>query len=168
MGTSFAVVFWLETHFLLKFHRKICNFNLGKTPMARVFFIFAFIFAPALASAQEQKGIAFAYAPEQGYGVCTGSNPDKAFACARQKCADSGAAAEDCARVAWCFPSGWTAAVGILHKEGLHWTEYSCGWETREAAAAAAKIRCDTATRPFIQECSASLFYDPDGNEIAE
>jgi hypothetical protein len=115
-----------------------------------------------------QTGIAFAYAPEQGAGSCTGSDPATAFDCARAKCAESGAAAEDCAPVAWCFPAGWTAAVGILHKEGIHWTEYSCGWESLEAAKSAAKVRCDQAQRPFIQECSAALFYDPEGNEVME
>ncbi len=120
------------------------------------------------AAAQEQKGIAFAYAPEQGQGVCTGSDAASTIECAKKQCMESGALAEDCAPVAWCFPSGWTAAVGIMHKEGFHWTEYSCGWETRDAAAAAAKVRCDPASRPYLQECSASLFYDPDGNEVME
>jgi hypothetical protein len=114
----------------------------------------------------EQTGIAFAYAPEQGAGSCTGSDPAVAIDCARAKCAESGAAIEDCAPVAWCFPSGWTAAVGVMHKEGIHWTEYSCGWETKAAAQAAATVRCDPAERPYIQECSAAVFYDPDGNEV--
>jgi hypothetical protein len=55
-----------------------------------------------------------------------------------------------------------------MHKEGIHWTEYSCGWETKEAAKAAAAVRCDLEQRPYIQECSAAVFYDPDGNELME
>ncbi len=120
------------------------------------------------AMAQGQKGIAFSYAPEQGQGVCTGDDAASTFECAKKQCMESGAAAEDCAPVAWCFPAGWTAAIGVMHKEGIHWTEYSCGWESKAAAQAAAKVRCDTGIRPYIQECSAGLFYDPDGNEVVE
>ncbi len=120
--------------------------------------------APALA---DQTGIAFAYAPEQGMGVCTGGNPDKAFACAKAKCAESGAAPSDCARVAWCFPSGWSAGIGIMHKEGIHWSEFSCGWPTKDAALAAGRLRCDAQDKAFIAECSVGVVYDPDGKEIA-
>ncbi|MDP3898854.1 MAG: hypothetical protein Q8Q62_19460 [Mesorhizobium sp.] len=119
------------------------------------------------AFAQDRNvGIAFAYAPEQASGVCVGGSPDKAFACARQKCVDGGAAAADCARVAWCFPAGWSAAVGVMHKEGIHWTEFTCGWQSREAALAAADIRCDTAQRPYIQECALGGLWDDSGKEI--
>lgn len=134
---------------------------------AVLFAALAFLANASTGHAQD-AGIAFAYAPEQGAGHCTGSDPASAFACAVAKCAESGAAAEDCAPVAWCMPAGWTAAIGVMHKEGIHWTEYSCGWETREQAAEAAKVRCDLNARPYIEECSASLFYDPEGNEIAE
>ncbi|MFZ1680298.1 MAG: hypothetical protein WAT70_04705 [Rhizobiaceae bacterium] len=119
--------------------------------------------APARA---DQTGIAFAYAPEQGMGVCAGGNPDKAFACAKAKCTESGAAAADCARVAWCFPSGWSAGIGIMHKEGIHWSEFTCGWPTKDAAAAAGKVRCDAQDKAFITECSVGVFYDPNGKEI--
>ncbi len=114
----------------------------------------------------QQAGIAFAYAAEQGAGHCMGDDPAAAFECAIAKCMESGAAAQDCAPMAWCMPAGWTAAIGVMHKEGIHWTEYSCGWETREQAADAARLRCDPAARPYIQECSTSVFYDPQGNEI--
>ena len=120
--------------------------------------------APALA---DQTGIAFVYAAEQGAGVCTGGSPDKAFACAKKKCAESGAAEADCARLAWCFPSGWSAGIGVMHKEGIHWSEFICGWPTKEAAIAAAKLRCDSMDKTFINECSAGVFYDPAGKEIA-
>ena len=120
--------------------------------------------APALA---DQTGIAFVYAAEQGAGVCTGGSPDKAFACAKKKCAESGAAEADCARLAWCFPSGWSAGIGVMHKEGIHWSEFICGWPTKEAAAAAAKLRCASMDKSFINECSAGVFYDPEGKEIA-
>ena len=134
---------------------------IGRTTLLAAVLAFA---APARA---DQTGIAFAYAAEQGAGVCTGGSPDKAFACAKKKCAESGAAEADCARVAWCFPSGWSAGIGILHKEGIHWSEFTCGWPTREAAAAAAKVRCEAQDKTYIAECSAGVFYDPQGKEIA-
>ena len=73
---------------------------------------------PALAQ-DGQKGIAFAIAPEQSDGMCIGDSPAKTLDCAREKCVTGGALAEDCARVAWCFPMGWSAQVSILHKEGI-------------------------------------------------
>lgn len=127
--------------------------------------ILALLVSPAAAQ-NAQTGIAFAYAPEQGSGVCTGGNPERAMACARQKCTESGALAEDCARVAWCYPAGWSVAVGVLHKEGLHWTEYSCGWPSQEAAVAAGKLRCSTQDATYIQDCSAVVVFDPQGTEI--
>ena len=130
--------------------------------------ITALAFALPSATAQDgPKGVAFAYAAEQGMGVCVGGSPEKALNCARAKCTSSGAAAEDCARVAWCFPAGWSAGIGILHKEGIHWTEFTCGWPTKEAAIAAGKVRCEHQDKAFIQDCSVGVTYNPEGNEIA-
>ena len=67
------------------------------------------------------------------------------------------------ARVAWCFPMGWSVEVGIMHREGIHWSEYSCGSDSKEAAEAAAKIRCNAALRDYIQDCSIGRFWDKDG-----
>lgn len=114
------------------------------------------------------QGIAFAYAPEQGGGMCTGANPVAALDCARQKCVEeSGAAPQDCARVAWCYPAGWSVAVGIMHKEGIHWSEYSCGWPTREAALAAGALRCDATYREFVQECVIGQLWDENGQPVS-
>ncbi len=123
--------------------------------------------APPALAADNRGGIAFAYAPEQGMGVCTGGSPEKAFACARAKCTESGALPQDCARVAWCFPAGWSVAIGVMHKEGIHWSEFSCGWPSKEAAIAAGKLRCDHQDKSQIQDCSAGVVYDPNGKEIA-
>lgn len=119
--------------------------------------------------AQEGGGIAFAYAPEQGSGICTGDNPSAALDCARRKCIEeTGALPQDCARVAWCYPAGWSVAVGVLHKEGLHWSEFSCGWPSREAALAAGSVLCDPAHRgPQIEVCAVSQLWDENGNLIA-
>jgi hypothetical protein len=118
------------------------------------------------ASQDDARGIAFAQAPEQSTGVCIGGNPEKTLACARQKCVDGGAAAADCVRVAWCFPMGWSADIFIQHKEGIHWHEYLCGWDSKESVTAAAKVKCDTTLRDYIIECSVVRFWDRDGKEL--
>ncbi len=119
------------------------------------------------AHAQENSnGIAFAYAAEQGAGICTGSSPEKALNCARAKCAENGAAPEDCARIAWCFPAGWSVGIGVMHKEGIHWSEFSCGWPTREAAIAAGKLKCEHQDKAVFSERVACVVCDPSGREI--
>jgi len=123
------------------------------------------------AAAQEERadnlsGIAFAYAPEQGSGHCVGGTPEKAMACARQKCVESGGALpQDCARVAWCFPAGWSFTIGVQHKEGIHWAEFSCGWPSRAAAIAAGKLRCEHQDKKTIQNCHVGTVVDPKGKE---
>ena len=113
------------------------------------------------------RGIAFSYAPEQGAGVCTGPSPEDAFSCATAKCTESGALTEDCAPVAWCFPAGWSAGIGVMHREGIHWSEFTCGWQTRDAALAAGRLRCEQMDAKMIQGCSVGVLYDPDGAEMA-
>lgn len=123
--------------------------------------------APAGAAAQDgPAGIAFTYAPEQGSGMCVGSDPAATIECARQKCVESsGALAEDCAPVSWCFPAGWSVIVGVMHREGLHWSEYSCGWPSREAAIAAGKVLCDLSYREYVQDCIVAAIVDQSGTE---
>lgn len=111
------------------------------------------------------QGIAFAEAPEQSSGVCVGDNPDQALACARKKCADDGAEPGDCLRVRWCYPAGWSADIFLQHKEGPHWHEYLCGWDSREAVLRAIEVACDRVRRDYLIECSAVRFWSPDGSE---
>lgn len=111
-------------------------------------------------------GIAFAQAPEQSSGVCTGQSTDKTLACARAKCVDGGAMAQDCLRVKWCYPAGWSADLFVQHKEGLHWHEYLCGWDSKEAVMAAIDVACDRQRRDYIIECSAVRFWDNNGQEL--
>ncbi len=111
----------------------------------------------------ERVGIAFVQAPEQGSGVCVGKAPDEAFACAVKACTKSGAIEADCLRTNWCFPSGWSADVFLLHNEGVHWHEVTCGWPSQKAALEAAKIICDQKARDFIVDCSVVQIYDPSG-----
>jgi hypothetical protein len=128
--------------------------------------LFSIAFVSGAYAQSGPTGIAFAYAAEQGSGVCTGGNPTAALDCAREKCTETGALASDCARVAWCFPSGWSFVVGVMHKEGIHWSEFGCGWQSREAAIAAAEIRCEMMDKAFIQDCVVGGLWDEDGNEI--
>jgi hypothetical protein len=130
--------------------------------------LFAALISAAPTLAQDDRGgIAFAYAAEQGSGHCVAGTPEKAMACARQKCVESGnALPQDCARVAWCFPAGWSVSIGVQHKEGIHWAEFSCGWPNREAAIAAGKVRCDHQDKAMIQNCHVGVVYDPTGKEI--
>jgi hypothetical protein len=122
----------------------------------------------AATSPAAAQGIAFSYAPEQGSGMCVGYNPATALDCARAACVESsGAAPQDCARVAWCYPAGWSVAVGIMHREGIHWSEFSCGWPTREAALAAGAVRCDAQYRDYIQDCVIGGLWDEAGNPVA-
>ena len=141
--------------------------------IARKFVVAALFLAGALpAAAQEERannlaGIAFAYAPEQGSGHCVAGTPEKAMAGARQKCVESGGALpQDCARVAWCFPAGWSVTVGLQHKEGIHWAEFSCGWPSRKAAIAAGKLLCDHQDKSTIINCHVGTVVDPNGKEI--
>jgi hypothetical protein len=108
-------------------------------------------------------GIAFAQAPEQSFGYCVAGSPDAGLACARQKCVDGGAAASDCLRVAWCYPSGWSVDVFLQHREGPHWHEYSCGWASRELALKAAELKCDRTLNPHLIDCTAVQLWDPAG-----
>ena len=125
------------------------------------------LLSPAAAAAQDgPAGIAFAYAPEQGSGMCTGEDPASTFGCAREKCVESGAFEEDCLPVAWCYPAGWSVAVGVMHKEGIHWSEFSCGWATKEAALAAGDVLCDLSFREYIQDCIVGQLWDEAGNPV--
>ena len=115
----------------------------------------------------QATGIAFAYAPEQGGGVCVGEGAASTIDCARQKCAENTGSIEDCAPMAWCEGPGWSAGVGVMHKEGIHWSEFSCGWPSREAALAAAVVRCDLAHRENIQDCAIGGLWNERGEEVA-
>lgn len=139
------------------------------TVMKRLMLVVVLALAHLPAAAQEGRtGIAFAYAPEQGSGMCTGGSPVAALDCARRKCVEeSGAAPEDCARVAWCYPAGWSVAVGVMHKEGIHWSEFSCGWPSREAALAAGDVLCDLKFRDYIQQCAVGGLWDENGQPVS-
>ncbi len=125
----------------------------------------ALCLSPQIAMANGQKGIAFVLAPEAAMGVCTGATLTAAVDCARQKCVAGGGAESECAAVAWCMPAGWSASASIMHKEGIHWSEFTCGWPSKAAALAAAHVRCASQNPEFIQECVVGATWDENGQE---
>ena len=119
---------------------------------------------PTLVASQDgPQGVAFVEAPEQSSGMCFGANPDKAFACARKKCMQNGTLRSDCLRVKWCYPAGWSADLFLQHKEGQHWHEYLCGWQSREDLEAAAKIMCEGSLKEDLIECAVVGMWNDDG-----
>jgi len=108
-----------------------------------------------------ETGIAVSQAPEAGTGVCFGDSADAAMACARKKCmAESGLGPADCPRVLWCFPAGWSADIFMQHREGIHWHDYLCGWDSREKLQSAVALKCKN---DFLIECSAVQIWSPQG-----
>lgn len=106
-------------------------------------------------------GIAVSQAPEAGIGVCFGDDADSAMTCARKKCmTQSGLGAEDCLQILWCSPAGWTADIFMQHREGIHWHDYLCGWDSRETLQSAVDLKCKT---EFLIQCSAVQIWSPDG-----
>lgn len=126
----------------------------------------ALLTVPAMAQ-DDVQGIAFSQAPEQALGVCMGADPAKTIQCAVQKCVAGGAAEADCAPMNWCLPMGWSADLFLQHQEGVHWHEFLCGWGSKEAVEAAAKVKCDSTLRPYLLDCTITGYWDPDGKEIA-
>lgn len=119
------------------------------------------------AAAQERNGIAFVQAPEQSSGACVAPTATEGFACAVKQCVEGGALAEDCIQTNWCQPAGWSVDVFLQHNEGVHWHEISCGWTSRAAAMAAAKILCDPTERQYVVDCIVTAVFDPQGKRIA-
>ncbi len=131
------------------------------------FYLFLFLIAATTAVAQDGPvGIAFVEAPEQSHGMCVADNADRAFDCARQKCAENAIDISDCLRVAWCYPAGWSADIFMQHREGPHWHQYTCGWQSRSDAEAAAKIACEGSMAEFLIECAVVQIWDRDGVRV--
>ena len=118
---------------------------------------------PLARASEGPVGIAYVEAPEQSSGVCVAGNTDKAFSCAKARCAEGGTLARDCLRIAWCFPAGWSTDVFLQNQDGFHWHEFSCGWDSKEMALRAAQLRCDRGLSPQLLECMTVAVYDPDG-----
>jgi hypothetical protein len=116
-----------------------------------------------MATAQDGlRGIAFVEAVEQSSGMCFADNLDKAFACAKEKCSER-ASPKDCLRVKWCYPALWSADLFVQHKDGPHWHELLCGWNTREDLQSAIDIACKGSRRDQLIECDAVQIWDGKG-----
>ena len=116
-------------------------------------------------SIAQDIGIAISAAPEQATGICFGDSSIAMLNCAREKCAETeGVRESDCLRVLWCYPMGWTVDIFLQHREGIHWHEYTCGWNDREKAIAAAALKCDN---EWLIECSAVQLWDPTGKSVS-
>ncbi|MEO0328562.1 MAG: hypothetical protein AAF217_08185 [Pseudomonadota bacterium] len=125
-------------------------------------------FAVNSIQAQENaKGVAFVLAPEQSSGICFSDNADKGFACAREKCTENGTPVTQCLRVKWCYPAGWSADIFMQHRDGIHWHEYLCGWQTRSDLEAAVKLKCGGNLSNQLIECGLVGLWSPKGREIA-
>lgn len=127
-----------------------------------------FGFVAGAAAQEGPVGIAIAAAPEMGSGVCFADNLDRAFACAKEECAAAvSGGAQDCYRVRWCYPAGWSADLFVQNQEGFHSHDYMCGWNDREALEAAIAIKCDKERYPYLMECDAVQMWDNFGEDVA-
>jgi len=124
-----------------------------------------FLFA-GIANADSLRGVAFVSAPEQSFGMCFADNADTAFNCARSQCTENGTAKSDCLRVRWCYPAGWSVDLFLQHKEGPHWHQYLCGWNSREDAEAAANLVCNGSQKEWLIECAIVNLWNPDGIQV--
>ncbi|MCJ8518951.1 hypothetical protein ABID21_001853 [Pseudorhizobium tarimense] len=94
-----------------------------------------------------QNAIAFSQAPEMSSGVCVGGSIREALACAKRRCIDGGGTQEDCLETTACFPAGWSVDLFVPRREGPHWHEVHCGFDSREGELAAADAVCDRTRR---------------------
>ena len=118
-------------------------------------------------AAQGPKGIAYVEAPERSAGVCVAGSPEKGFACARNRCAESGVPGNECLRRAWCYPAGWSVVMFLQDRNGIHWHEFTCGLASQELAQALARLKCEPKHAATYIECTPVRYFDPDGREIA-
>jgi len=118
-------------------------------------------------AAQGPKGIAYVEAPERSAGVCVAGSPEKGFACARNRCAESGVPGNECLRRAWCYPAGWSVDMFLQDRNGIHWHEFTCGLASQELAQALARLKCEPKHAAAYIECTPVRYFDPDGREIA-
>ena len=76
---------------------------------------------------------------------------------------EGGAEAADCIPTNWCQPAGFSIDLFVMHTEGLHWHEVTCGLPTEEIARATAAAICTQGARPWIADCQLVQIYDRDG-----
>jgi hypothetical protein len=142
----------------------LLRFPGGKSGPAAIIATIAALTSATPVCAEGPAGIAFVQAVEQSHGVCTGETPEKAFACAMKQCIENGTLAEDCIPMKWCMPAGWSADIFKQHKEGPHWHDYLCGWDSESDLDAAIKVACEGSSVEYLIECTAVAKWRPDGS----
>lgn len=125
--------------------------------------LYATAMAFPLAAGAQALSVAVSQAPEQSWGIGFGDTPEAAIARATAACVEGGAEAPDCLLTNLCHPSGWTITVGVMHVEGLHWSETYCGLPERETALRLYEAVCDLSVRPWLSMCELAVIHDPSG-----
>ena len=119
-----------------------------------------------LAAKAQPMGIAYVEAPEQGSGLALAALLEDAFALATQACMETGALAQDCLPVAWCFPAGWSVDLFQQHREGPHWHAVHCGLPDRATALAVAATICAAGLKGHLIDCAPVRLIDPEGTQV--
>ncbi|WP_105371872.1 hypothetical protein [Neorhizobium huautlense] len=133
--------------------------------LAAVLFLLG-VAAFTITNAQARNAIAFSQAPEMSSGTCVGKSIRKALDCAKKQCVDGGGTAEDCLETTACFPAGWSIDIFVQQKDGPHWHEVHCGFDSKETALQASKSVCDRKRRKDLIECSVVTIYNEDGKAL--
>jgi len=124
------------------------------------FFLPVFATTPAALAQPGPVGIGFAQA-EEGTWWCRDGDPNKALACALDKCASESGGPE-CHPTRWCLPAGWSGLMTVWLPE-FHSTVTLCGTSGEAALIGAFKALC--AGSPDVTRCDLVTIVDPDGNE---
>jgi hypothetical protein len=136
--------------------------------LALIFFALSMALWPFTAAAEGRGAVGFSQAPEMSSGVCFASTIRKALDCAKKKCIKDGGTAEDCLETTACFPAGWSIDVFAQSKEGPHWHETFCGFDSKDSAILASKAVCNQKRRKDLMECSLVMIYDEDGKQYEQ
>jgi hypothetical protein len=118
---------------------------------------------PLAASAEGRGAVGFSQAPEMSSGVCFAASIRKALDCARKKCIKGGGTAQDCLETTACFPAGWSIDIFAQSKDGPHWHETFCGFDSKETSILASRSVCSAKRRQDLMECSLVMIYNEDG-----
>ena len=116
------------------------------------------------ALAQDAQGMAIAQAPDDNFQACHGPSADATLNCARSKCRENGGG-DNCLRVRWCYPAGYSGAMSYLEDRALTRIAFLCGAPTEAALLGMLSAQC--ATNAAASECRLMVMWSPDGTEAA-
>jgi len=136
--------------------------------LTALFFTLIVLSWPMVAAAEGRGAVGFSQAPEMSSGVCFASTVRKALDCAKKKCIKDGGTAEDCLETTACFPARWSIDIFAQSKEGPHWHETFCGFDSKEAAIAASKNICNLKRRKDLSDCSLVTIYNEEGEAFEQ